>query len=119
MNKTEFIRQLRATAEVLEPLTHSSSTAWKVWNGNAYVKNDGKAADTLDPYALAWWTALRTIAELIEAQDSPPSSKQIAYLQRVLFGGMGSLNDLSFRNADAINIRLQRKRGELFAAFKH
>jgi hypothetical protein len=116
MNETEFIKQLRATADLLKPLTCSSSTAWKVWDGTAYVKSDGKTR-TLDPYALAWWTALRTIAELIEAQDSPVSSKQIAYLKSTLFGGMGSLNDLSFRNFDAINAQLRQKTSELFAAF--
>lgn len=116
MNKTEFIKQLRATAEILKPLTHSSSTATKLWNGTAYVKNDSRAG-TPEPYALAWWTMLRTIADLIEAQDSPISSQQMAYLKNVLFGGMGSLNDLSFQNAEAIDSRLRDRRSELFAAF--
>jgi hypothetical protein len=35
-------------------------------------------------------------ADLIEAQASPISSKQGAYLKRVSFGGWAGLNDLSF-----------------------
>jgi len=117
MNKAEFTKQLRATAEALGPLTKSVIPGSRVWNGTSYVKNEAKAREP-DPYALAWWMALRTIADLIEAQDSPLSTKQIAYLSNVLFGGMGSLNDLSFKNADAINILLAQRRSELFAIFK-
>jgi hypothetical protein len=121
MNKAEFIKQLRSTAEELKPLTLSISPGAAAWDGKSYVKGVAKAPD---PYALAWWSILGTIADLVEAQESPLSSKQIAYLNRVLFGGMGSLNDLSFdakafdNVANAINERLNQKRHILFASFK-
>lgn len=115
MNKTEFITQLRETATVLEPLTKSTLPGARVWDGTSYVKSDG-ATKIPDPYALAWWMTLRTIASLIEAQDTPVSSQQISYLRSLLFGGMGSLSDLSFRNLDAINSQLKDKRNSLFAS---
>jgi len=120
MNKAEFIKQLRSTAEELKPLTQSALPGAATWDGTSYVKGEAKAPD---PYALAWWSILGTIADLIEAQESPLSPKQIAYLTRVLFGGMGSLNDLSFdpkslKNASMVNERLDQKRHVLFASFK-
>ena len=122
MNKTEFIKQIRATAEELKPLTQASSFSGKVWNGKEYVEAiDEKKSD---PYALAWWLTLVTMASLIEAQEESLSPKQINYLDRLLFGGMGSLNDLYFdnmiigANADAVNKRLDEKRHDLFASFK-
>jgi hypothetical protein len=116
MNKTEFIKQLRETAKVLEPLTQSTLPGTRFWDGTSYVKSEANAK-VPDPYALAWWMALRSIAGLMEAQDSPISSQQAAYLKSMLFSGMGSLNDLSFRNADAINSRLNEKRGDLYTSF--
>jgi hypothetical protein len=93
------------------------------WNGSEYVKYLGEAK-TPDLYALAWWSMLTAIAELIDAQESPLSDKQIAYLDRLLFGGMGSLNDLSFdpkalgEIANTINARLETQRRTLYATFK-
>ena len=48
---------------------------------------------TPDPYALAWHASLTTIAAMIQEQDSPLSVRQVEYLRRTLFGGMGSFND--------------------------
>jgi hypothetical protein len=117
MNKTALIKQLREAAEILEPLTRSPHPAARVWNGATWAKPDANAKSA-DPYALAWWMALRTIASLLEAQDSPISSQQISYLHKELFGGMGSFNDLSFPTADSINIQLRAKRQELYSSFK-
>jgi hypothetical protein len=115
MSKAEFIKQLRSTAEELRPLTQSASPRAAIWDGTSYLQGEAKVPD---PYALAWWSILGTIADLIEAQESPLSRKQTAYLSRVLFGGMGSLNDLAFKAAGAINGRLDDKRRSLFASFK-
>lgn len=121
MNKTEFIKQLRATAEELTPLTQSVAPGAMTWNGREYAKSGERKPD---PYALAWWSSLIAIAELIEAQETPLSTKQLAYLDRLLFGGMGSLNDLSFDqessgvSADLVNKRLDEKRRTLFASFQ-
>ena len=120
MNKQKFIKQLRDTAEVLQPLTRVMSPGSATWDGTSYVK--GKA-ERPHASALAWWSILSTIADLIEAQDSPISSKQISYLSRILFGGMGSLNDLSVdskevANANEINERLNEVRRHLFEAFR-
>lgn len=121
MNKTDFVEQLRATAEQLKPLTQSASSNAPTWNGKEYVKAGVK---TPDPYALAWWSSLNAIAELLDAQETPLNDKQIAYLDGLLFGGMGSLNDLSFdpkiAGADAavVNAQLDRHRHALFASFK-
>jgi|ERR1700683_764870 len=115
MNTTEFIKQLRATAEELKPLTQSALPGASTWDGKSYVKGEGKEPD---PNALAWWSILNTIADLVEAQDAPLSTKQKAYLNRVLFGGMGSLNDLYFKAGGAINERLNEKRRSLFESFQ-
>jgi len=121
MNKTEFIQQLRKTAEELKPLTESASPGSRVWDGIEYAKNTESREP--DPHALAWWAILNTIAELIEAQECALSSKQTEYIQQTLFGGMGSLNDLNFdvkgspSVAARVNQRLAKQRGLLFAAF--
>ena len=121
MNKVEFIKQLRATAEELRPLTLASTSGSMTWNGTEYIKCEEKRPDS---YALAWWSTLVAIAELIEAQGTPLSINQIDYLDRLLFGGMGSLNDLYFdpksigASANLINKRLDEKREALFTIFK-
>jgi hypothetical protein len=120
MNKTEFVKQLRETAAEIKPLTEAVAPGAVVWNGTEYVKGEPKEPD---PYALSWWSILLTIADLIEAQESPLSSKQIEYIERTLFGGMGSLNDLHFdpktvgARAEIVNERLDQKRHVLFATF--
>lgn len=66
---------------------------------------------------------LTAIAELIEAQETPLSAKQNNFLDSISFGGMGSLNDLSFEQSslgpdvEIINLQLMERRGDLFAAF--
>jgi|SRR5690348_18356474 len=121
MNKVEFIKQLKATANELKLLAESVAPGALTWNGTEYVKGIERKAD---PYALAWFSTLLTIADLIEAQEAPLSDKQIAYLKRNLFGGMGSLNDLSFDSrtvgdlAKTINDRLDKQRRLLYISFK-
>jgi len=77
-----------------------------------------------EPQPLAWWSTLTAIAEMIDNQDTPLSEKQAAYLNRLLFGGMGSLNDLSISSKSSeadpktIDAQLNRQRQLLFASFK-
>ncbi len=123
MNKTAFIKHLRATADVLTPLTRSIHPGSRVWDGTNYVAVAGANSDEPDPYALVWWSKLLAIADLIEAQDSPISAKQLEWLRGALFGGAGSLNDLYFDRAVSekagsdINETLRRNGSLLFQAF--
>jgi hypothetical protein len=123
MNKSEFIKQLKETAEALKPLTESIMHGTLTWNGTKYAKTESEGKKP-EPYALAWWSILSTVAELIDGQETPLSEKQIAYLDRLLFGGMGSFNDLSFDPnlvgdiAKSINDRLDKERRALYASFK-
>ena len=122
MNKTAFIKQLRATANELTPLTQSAAAGASVWNGTEYARS--KESKLPDPYALSWRTMLGAIADLIEAQESPLTERQTGYLERLLFGGMGSLNDLNFDPkaggdlARIVNDRLDEQRRILYAIFK-
>jgi len=121
MNKPAFTQRLRETAEILKPLTIRASPGAKHWNGTAYVERE---PTSFEPQALAWWSTLTAIAEMIDNQDTPLSEKQAAYLNRLLFGGMGSLNDLSISSgssaeyAKSIDAQLNRQRQLLFASFK-
>jgi hypothetical protein len=114
MNTAEFLKELRATAEVLKPLTQTTSPNALSWDGGRYSKGTVKTADT---GALVWWAILSTIAELVEAQEIPLSAKQIEYLRQLMFGGMGTLNDLSVSARD-INKLLDERRDKLFVSFK-
>ena len=106
MNTTAFITQVRVLAEILKPLTIAGM-------------------NLPDPYALCWWGILSTIAELLEAQESPISDKQLDYIKKALFGGMGSLTDLWFdpgilgSNAELINNQLKIQRPILYNLLSH
>jgi hypothetical protein len=121
MQKTTLIKHLRAIARLLEPLTHAAGPGDMAWDGKEYRKVTNEAHP--DPYALAWWSKLNTLADMIDYQDSELSSKQLSYLQRALFGGMGSLTDLWFderrfgQTAREINSKLGYSREALFSAF--
>ena len=114
-----FIGQLRDVALELKPLVGAATSNSLTWNGFKYVKGEEQKPD---PYALAWWFTLISIADLIESQESPITNKQIDYFKRLLFGGMGSLNDLNFDSkklgatADRINVGLKQKMQVLFAS---
>ena len=71
---------------------------------------------TADPVALVWRSVLIAVAELVEGQDSPLTTHQTEYLKRLLFGGMGSLNDVSLGRPQ-IDESLGKKRALLFDAF--
>lgn len=118
MNISDFIAQLRATAKELAPLTQLRTLGALTWNGAEYTK--GTESIKPDPYALSWQTALTTIAEMLERQESPMTAKQANYLKHLLFSGMGSLNDLYFDSrsngeiAKAVNDGLEKQRRVLF-----
>jgi hypothetical protein len=120
MKKTAFIQHLRETAEILKPYISPPSPGAKTWDGTAYVERE---PTLFEPQALAWWRTLTAIAEMIDNQDTPLNEKQTAYLDGLLFGGMGSLNDLSIpsksigKAAKSINAQLDRQRRLLFESF--
>ena len=122
MQKASFVNYLRAVARDLEPLTRAAMPGDMAWDGKEYRKVTSEAHP--DPYALAWWSTLNTLSDMIEYQDTELSPRQISYLERILFGGMGSLNDLWFderqfgQTAREINNKLSYSREALFSAFK-
>ncbi len=122
MNRIAFIKELRATAKELLPLAQSVAPGALIWNGTKYANSDEPKFP--NPYALSWQMMLEAIAELLEAQESPLSEKQTGYLEGLLFGGMGSLNDLAFDPrsdgdlATTVNDRLDKHRRALYVSFK-
>lgn len=122
MNIKIFTDEIRSIASELKPFITSSNKNSLIWNGDKYVKTDKEK--TPDPYALAWWTKLNTIADLLDAQETAINKRQFKYLESVLFGGMGSLNDfyISEKNlgekAKIIKQRLDEKRANLFKIFQ-
>ena len=122
MNKSELVTGLRAVAAELEPLARSIRRNTAVWNGSAWVK--GLPAQEPSPQAIAWLRTLNTLADVIELQECPLSERQVAYLKEMLFGGMGSLNDLRFDwrklgvAAKTVNERLSNRTEELYNLFQ-
>lgn len=121
MNANELVRCLRATAEALTPLAESVTAGALTWNGVKYAP--GQQEKRPEPSALVWQSILNTLAEMIDRQDGPLSDKQVAYLDRLLFGGMGSLNDLHFDEkasgdvAKLVNDSLEKQRRALYTSF--
>jgi hypothetical protein len=121
VNKPAFVGQLRKTAEILKPFINPPSPGAKHWNGTGYVEGD---PGQFEPQALAWWSTLTAIAEMIDHQGAPLNEKQTSYLDGLLFGGMGSLNDLSIsskpigKSAESVDKQLDRQRQLLFASFQ-
>jgi hypothetical protein len=118
---TSFYQTLRNVIETLAPFVRSRSDGSLEWDGRRYrsIDSDGGQAG-----AAAWWYRLTTMVGLLEAQSSPLSTQQLEYLERELFGGMGSLIDFSLDEAkggpEAVvaNERLKRQTDELYEAFK-
>jgi hypothetical protein len=116
-----FVQALEATARVLAPFVDPPSSGGRRWDGAAYVS---APESPFDPGAAKWWSALTALAGIIAARDGPLSAKQKEFLERTLFGGMGSLNDLAIdegrvgADASRANEELDRARGELFAELR-
>lgn len=121
MSIPDIVQGLRGLADELKPFTQEVIAGSRVWNGSAYVEAELRKPN---PYALAWWSALTSIADVIERQDGPLTQQQFDYLKKRLFGGMGSLSDFSldtkqFGDAAAVaNAKLDAKRGELYELFQ-
>jgi hypothetical protein len=117
---TTFARLLDDCAKTLEPFIESARRGGLSWNGSEYAPSKDDVEP--DPYALAWWSTLRTISAL--ASQSSLTAEQTSYLQRELFGGIGSLNDFSLdaerwgKKAKTGNDQLDKIRGELYSCFQ-
>ena len=116
-----FGRIIDDCAKVLEPFIRSARRGSLSWNGSEYAPVTEDVDP--DPYALAWWSTLRTISALLASQPTL-SPDQYSYLQQQFFGTMGSLQDFSLdtkrwgKKARAANEQLRRILDELYSAFQ-
>src|SRR2546430_3749514 len=84
---------LEELAALLEPFVRSGSIGSRSWNGREYAPVTEPHEP--DPYAIARYVTLRTVAALLQGQPTI-SPEQYAYIDSAWFGGMGSfLNDFS------------------------
>jgi hypothetical protein len=115
---SSFVRLLDDAAEMLQPFVKSARPGCT--SSNVEYASVTETVEP-DPYALAWFSSLRTMSGLLSRQASL-SAEQYSYLERELFGGMGSFQDFSLdpnrwgKTADAANDRLGRIRDELYAS---
>jgi hypothetical protein len=100
----EFAATLRELANLLRPLTRDTRHGALVWNGTNYATPIAESQE-VEPYALGWLLTLTTISELLERQRSEPSRAQLDYVERELFGGIGSLTDFDFVLASKTRMR--------------
>ena len=82
MNIKIFTDEIRSIAAELKPFIAFSSKNSLIWNGDKYIKTNKEKSP--DPYALAWWTKLNTIADLLDSQETSISKEQFKYLENVL-----------------------------------
>lgn len=117
----DFVGRLKEATEVLARFIQPVVSGAKRWDGKAYVPV--QPAD-VDVQAAKWWGLLTAIAELISKQAGSPSQMQKEYLERLLFGGMGSFNDFALDEgrfgsaAHEGNRELIRIRKEILAEFQ-
>jgi hypothetical protein len=116
-----FIDLLRQLAKLLGRFAEDEESGSLRWNGKAYSKTPQRR---FDPHAAKWWGILNTLAEMMDAPDASVSKAQRAYLDRLLFGGMGSLNDLQLDErrigpeAKQVNEELRQLTKTLFDEFR-
>ncbi|MHB1273301.1 MAG: hypothetical protein ACYCZD_11155 [Rhodanobacter sp.] len=116
-----FVKLLLVIARVLAQFSDANPSGTLKLDGSAYTPSAGGPGDVL---AAKWWGTLTGLAGILDAQATPLSAEQKNYLDRLLFGGMGSLNDLSLDpnrlgpQAAPANQELNRLRKELFDAFQ-
>jgi len=116
-----FCRLLDDCAKVLEPFIRSARRGSLSWNGSEYAPVTEDVDP--DPYALAWWSTLRTISALLASQTSL-TPEQYSYLQQKFFGTMGSLQDFCLdakrwgKKARVGNDELRKILDELYSAFQ-
>jgi uncharacterized protein YukE len=116
-----FINLLRQLAKLLGRFAEDEESGSLRWNGKAYSTTPQRR---FDPHAAKWWATLNTLAEMLDAQNASISKGQRAYLDRLLFGGMGSLNDFQVderrigQEAKQVNEELRRLTKTLFDEFR-
>lgn len=116
-----FVDLLRRAAAVLAPFSEPQGSGSLRWDGTAYAP---PGRTKFDPYAAKWWATLTAIAELLDGQVAPLSPQQKSYLERLLFGGMGSFNDFVLdeqpigANATQANQELNQLRKAMFDEFR-
>lgn len=87
-----LVNSLLDIARVLAQFSEARTVGALRWNGTTYTGSEMGASDLA---AAKWWGVLTAVAGMLEAQTSALSAKQKTYLDKLLFGGMGSLNDLA------------------------
>jgi hypothetical protein len=121
MKKQEVLTSLRALAEELRPFTLAAAAGARKWTGSAYSQGNNMPQDA---YALSWWSAISTIADLLERNDSPMSEAEYSYLLSRICGGMGSFADFALDEiiygpaARKTNKRLDEMRSHFFEILK-
>lgn len=63
--KSNIVGQLREVAAELEPFTSETVPGTLRWDGTSYAQTAPKKADV---FALVWWSALTSIADILERQ---------------------------------------------------
>ncbi len=116
-----FARIIDDCAKALEPFIRSARRGSLSWNGSEYAPVTEDVDP--DPYALAWWSTLRTISALLASQPCL-TSEQYSYLQQKFFGTIGSLQDFCLdakrwgEKASAANEQLRKILNELYSVFQ-
>jgi hypothetical protein len=117
MTTETLIESLRSIAETLQPFIQETASGTREWDGSRYVEAEPK---TPDPEARIWWSVLTTMAEMLEGQGAPAKARQLHYLRKELFGGMGSFAEFAIdesrfgEKARAANERLAEQRERMF-----
>lgn len=120
-NTSKIVGGLRALADELKPFMDEVLEGSRVWNETAYV---AAVPSSADKYALAWWSTLTSIADMLERQGGALTDQQFVYMKQLLYGGMGSFNDFSLSTkihgsaADIANKKLDKKRTELYSLLR-
>lgn len=115
-----FVSLLEAVATALARFSDPAPASARKWDGTAYVP---AGVSAFDPYAAKWWGIFTTLAGLLAGQEAL-SERQKAYLDRLLFGGMGSFNDFVLdearlgSTAAQTNQELGTLRKKLFEEFR-
>ena len=105
-----FLVSLRQVATLLARFSETRLAGSLEWDGTRYAPTDSLSAD---PQAAKWWGVLTAIDGMLMGQHRIPALQK-QYLEQVLFGGMGSLNDFVF-DEDKIGPGARQVNGELEA----
>lgn len=115
-----FLAVLRALAALFARFAETGSLGALRWDGTTYAP---AAPASADPQAARWWGLLTSIEGMLADHDRL-NAHQKQYLDRMLFGGMGSLNDFAFDenqigpDARRANQELDALRRQLFDEFR-